>query len=372
MSAFGRALSAEIDHLARDRWDQALLVLMPLILLGLMAAMLLSGVPRDLPIAIVGGGETPLARRFVQAINDSSAVAVVARSPSEAAGLSLVRQGRIVAFVELPDDIRPNKSATVRISYNAAYLSTGGIAESAISKALGSAAVQAIADAGGVGGVTALRLPDAPVSISILANPEASFEWYLQALVDPAVLHLLIACATAMAMGRALTGKSLSEWRAQTGGGVGALAGKMAPYVAIGTAWGAAWLIWIAGIRGWQPVGSLALILFGQAVLMAATAAISALLVIASRETSNALAVCAVYAGSALAYSGGSLPVQGGSLFARGWSGFLPFTHYLDLQMDQWLGAPVQVAIRQLLILSVYIVIPLALSALLMRRERVS
>jgi len=197
MSDFGRAFAAEVDHLARDRWDQALLFLMPLVLLGLMAAMLLSGVPRNLPIAVVGGGNAPLARDFLQAIDDAPAVEVVARPADEAQALSLVRRGLIVAFVELPDDLRPNRSAAIRVSYNAAYLSTGGIAESSISTALGASALQAAADASGLGGVSVLRLPDPPVSVSILANPEASFEWYLQALVDPAVLHLLIACATA-------------------------------------------------------------------------------------------------------------------------------------------------------------------------------
>jgi ABC-2 type transport system permease protein len=140
--------------------------------------------------------------------------------------------------------------------------------------------------------------------------------------------------------------------------------------VAIGAFWAAAWLIWIAGIRGWQPQGSLALIFLGQLVLLAGTAAISAMLVALSKETSTALAVCAVYAGSALAYSGGSLPVQGASLFARGWSGFLPFTHYLDLQMDQWLGAPAWVASRQLAILSLYLLVPMLVTLVVLRRER--
>lgn len=171
-------------------------------------------------------------------------------------------------------------------------------------------------------------------------------------------------------MGRALIDGSLADWARASGGGPGALAGKLVPYVLVITAWGAAWLIWIAGVRGWQPSGSLWLILIGQFVLLAATALISALLVAATRETSTALAVSAIYAGSALAYSGGSLPIKGASLFARGWSGLLPFSHYLDLQMDQWLGAPAIVALRQMGLLSLYILIPGALTLLLLARAK--
>ena len=53
---FARALRAEIAHLARSRWDQVLLVVMPLALLGAVAAMLFQGVVRDAPVA-----EAPIA-----------------------------------------------------------------------------------------------------------------------------------------------------------------------------------------------------------------------------------------------------------------------------------------------------------------------
>lgn len=370
MSDFGRAWAAEIDHLARDRWDQALLLLAPLILLGLMAAMLIDGVPRDLPIGVVGGGGDAVSRSFIRALDESPAVAVVARPVSEGEAQSLVRQGRLVAFVELPPSIDRREQAKFRVSYNAAYLSTGGIAEAGITTALGAAAVEAASQGSGLAGASLVHLPPPPLSINILANPQASFEWYLQALVDPAVLHLLVACVTAMAMGRALEGGSLGAWARASGGGAGALAGKLAPYVLVTSAWGAAWLVWIAGVRGWQPAGSLWLIWGGQAMLLAGTAAISALLVAATRETSTALAVSAIYAGSALAYSGGSLPIEGGSLFARGWSGLLPFSHYLDLQMDQWLGAPAGLATQQMGLLAVYIVVPGALTLLLLARAK--
>ena len=58
MSSFSRAFERELAHLARDRWDQALLFAMPLLLLGVLAAMLLAGAPRELPVAVVGPDTT--------------------------------------------------------------------------------------------------------------------------------------------------------------------------------------------------------------------------------------------------------------------------------------------------------------------------
>ncbi|WP_265571040.1 ABC transporter permease [Sphingomicrobium nitratireducens] len=365
MSAFSTAFDREVAHIARDRWDRALLLVMPLVLLGLMAAMLLAGSPRELPVAVVAPDE-PAARAMVRAIDETDAVRVVARPASEAEALALVREGRIVAFLEWP----ARAGSPPRISYNASYLSAGGIAERGIASAVSQVALERALEGGGVEGLGALRANPPRVSVALLGNPGASFEWYLQALVDPAILHLLVACATAMAMGRELKNGRLGEWARGSGHPAATLTGKLLPYVLIVSAWGAAWMIWISGVRGWAPAGSLMLVFAGQVLLYAATAAISALLVAATRETSTALAASAVYAGSALAYSGGSLPVGGASLLARGWSAALPFTHYLDLQMDQWLGAPASLAMGQLGLLGLYVLVPGALAVVLLKRKR--
>ena len=53
-------------------------------------------------------------------------------------------------------------------------------------------------------GVLSDRAAIPQVQISVLFNPEASFEWYLQALIQPAMLHLLAACVGVYAMAREL------------------------------------------------------------------------------------------------------------------------------------------------------------------------
>ena len=365
MSAFSDAFFREVAHISRDRWDLALLFVMPALLLGLMAAMLLAGSPRDLPIGIVGP-DTPASRQVARAIDETDAVNVVARPANEAEALSLVRSGAIVAFLEWPG----GEGQPPRISYNASYLTAGSLAERGIASALSVVVLERALDARGASGLALVRANPPRLSVSLLGNPGASFEWYLQALVDPAILHLLVACATAMAMGRELKSGRLGEWAGAQGRLAASLAGKLTPYVLVACGWGALWMIWIAGVRGWAPEGSLLLVFAGQSLLYAATAAISALLVAATRETSTALAASAVYAGSALAYSGGSLPVGGASLFARGWSEALPFTHYLDLQMDQWLGAPASLALADLGLLSLYVLVPGAATIALLNRKQ--
>ncbi len=150
---------------------------------------------------------------------------------------------------------------------------------------------------------------------------------------------------------------------------LGALIGRLAPGVLAISCWGAVWIIWLVGFAGWKVLGSLALLLFAQCLLFAATASLSLFLLALTRDANTALSASAVYAGSALAYSGGTLPLTGGSAVARFWSEVLPFTHYLRLQMDQFIGAPALVALPELAVLLAYLISPLLASLALLRRR---
>jgi len=360
-------------HLRQCRWDLAMLTLFPAVAILIVAAMLIGAVPRALPIAVVDEDNGTLSRAILRAVEASPAVSIVARPQDMAEAERLARAGRVWAILLVPSGVDEGlvRSTTpaIQIFYNASFLTIGSSAASGIRSAVVAVLAERGLDAARARGLPAIRIRPPVVQATVLFNPQTSFEWYLQALIQPAVLHLLIGCVAVMAMGRELQGRSLGQWKAETGGGLAAIAGKMLPYVGAISIWGLVWLIWLTGIRGWTMNGSLLLTVLAQALLFAGTAAISMLLVIAVRKPSFAFSATALYAGSALAYSGGTLPLAGGSGFARGWSEALPFTHYLRLQMDQFLGAPVAVALPQIAALLLYLVAPLGLALFLLHRR---
>jgi ABC-2 type transport system permease protein len=145
--------------------------------------------------------------------------------------------------------------------------------------------------------------------------------------------------------------------------------GKMLPYVAARSLWGVAWLLYLTLARGWRVEGSIALIVAGQSLFYLGTACISALLVAVTRETSTGLSASAVYAGSALAFSGATLPLDGGSGFARIVSAILPLTHYLALQMGQFVGDAAASAVGPILALLAYVAIAGGGAVLLIARS---
>jgi ABC-2 type transport system permease protein len=359
MTVFARALSAELAHLRHSRWDLAMLTLMPAVLLFVMGAMLFGGVARDLPIAVVDHDGTGASRAIQRDLDAAPAIHVVSVGGDMAAALTLVRRERAWAIVEIPQGVGAGlargTAPAIHILYQGSFLSTGTEARLGITAAVSSATGDLIGAELTAHALPAPRLSPLTVQATALYNAATSFEWYLLALVDPAVLHLLTACVTVMALGRELRDKSLGAWARSTGGAFPALAGKLLPYVAAMSGWGIAWILYLTLARGWRVEGDIALIVMAQALFYAGTACISALLIAITRETATGLSASAVYAGSALAFSGATLPLDGGSLFARIVSSILPLTHYLALQMGQFTGDAFSTAVPPLACLLVYV-----------------
>ena len=113
-----------------------------------------------------------------------------------------------------------------------------------------------------------------------------------------------------------------------------AVAGKLAPYLLLFTAYGTLSLLWLAAIRG-GVAGSAVLLVAAQAAMYLAYGGIALLLVGATRNMGTSLSLTGLYAGTSLAFSGATFPVQGAPLFAQVWSQLLPFTAYLKLQAQQ-------------------------------------
>lgn len=57
-----------------------------------------------------------------------------------------------------------------------------------------------------------LDVPTAHVKISTLYNPSMSYEFYLEPFMVPAVLHLLLCCCVAFAIGQELKRGTLTTW----------------------------------------------------------------------------------------------------------------------------------------------------------------
>ncbi len=373
MTSFRAALVEELAHLWRDRFDLALLTLVPLVCLVVMGGMMSQGSPRGLGVVIVDEDRSPASRAVVRAVGAVDALTVIDSVSTPAEGFSAIRREAAVAVVVLPRGLgttrRTATPPTVEIFYQTAFLSTGALTSAVLQATIAAELARQAPGAAGVAGATLLRVPLPGVEVTLLGNPSASLEWYLSLLIGPAILHLLIAVTCAASLGRELINGSLRVWAARVGSPVRAVAGRLVPHVAIGTAWLCLWLLWLTLGQGFAFAGAIGLVAIGALLLFVATAAIATLLILLTGEVATSLSASVIYAGSALAYSGASLPITGGLAVARIWSAILPLTHYVTLEMDQAIGVDLAVWAKQAAILALAAALPGAGAALLLRRQ---
>lgn len=374
MSAFGADCRAEIAHLRRDRFDLALVTIVPLILLALMAGMMIGGSPKGLGVVVIDQDRSATSRAVIRAVGRVPALAITAQSETLADALDRVRREEAQAILILPPGlgtVRPDVTAPrVEILYQTVFLSTGALSSAFLQASVGAALAERLPAAAGAPGAPLLAGPLPAVQVTVLGNPGFSLEWYLGLLLGPAILHLLIAVVCVASVGRAIEDGSLAPWARRVGHPAAAVAGRLTPYVAIGTLWGIAWLFWLTLARGYRFDGQIAAVALGLVLLFMATAAVSALLVAATRAVATSLSASVIYAGSALAYSGASLPITGAGVVPRVWSAALPLTHYLTLQMDQTIGADARAFATQAAILLLYVAVAGGGAAALLHRAR--
>ena len=348
----------ELRYLLTHKWDLCLVTLAPLCMIVLFSSMFYQGKPEHLPIAIIDQDQSELSRNIEKYVSHNSTLDIVAVSQSPDDVEKLLNQTRIWGYISIPAGAEQRlvqaKDAEISIAFNQSYFSVGN----SISSAMLLSTVEAMADFTGQNYLqNKIPYVDAPtpnVKISPLYNPGLSYEFYLEPFMIPAILHLLLCCCVAFAVGQELKFNTTEQWLNQHSI-FSALLAKNLTYVLIFTAWTWAWMFWLIEIRGWFIAGQLWLILLGQFFFYSAYAFMSSTVVLATRDLAKSFGLIAVYGGSSLSFAGVTLPLNNAPLFTQFWANIIPYTPYAKLQTEQWvIGSPVSISLLPLAVLAIY------------------
>ncbi|KAF1055529.1 MAG: putative multidrug ABC transporter permease YbhR [Stenotrophomonas maltophilia] len=338
------ALRRELQHLRRDRDDLLLVTVLPVLMLAVMAWLFSASVMREVPIAVVDLDRSAESRQLTRMLDASPGVAVAAQPASLAEANTLLRRLDVFAVVLVPRDATRQAlrgtQGTVFAYYNATYLTTGQSAARDIADAVSAWNARLLTERiGQQVGPGKLRAAPIAVQSDILYNPARSYELFLLPLIFPAVLSLVLALAAAASLGRELRDGTLAAWLGNTPWS--AIVGKLLPYVALLTVYGALGVAWLAWVRGDGVAGSVLLLLLAQPLFYLACAAYAMFFVGVTRDMGTALSAVGLSIGTALAFSGATLPVIDAPLFTRVWNLLLPQTAYVKVQaQQQFIGTP--------------------------------
>jgi ABC-2 type transport system permease protein len=363
----------ELQYLLKHKWDLCLVTLAPLFVIILFSSMFYAGKAEHLPIAIIDQDQSELSRNIEKYLshNHTLSIYTVSDNPNEVE--HLLNQTKIWGYVHIPAGAEQRlvqaQDSQISIAFNQSYFSIGN----GISSAMLLSTVEAIADFAKnsyfENKIPYAELSTANIKISPLFNPNLSYEFYLEPFMIPAILHLLLCCCVAFAVGQELKYGTLNQW-VQDKSVLNALLAKNMVYVLIFCFWTWVWLFWLVVIRGWFIAGSLWMILLGQFLLYSAYALISSSVVLATKNLSKTFGFIAVYGGSSLSFAGVTLPLNNAPIFTKFWANIIPYTPYAKLQTEQWVvGSPSFISMVPLAILASYCIFYFALSSLLLNKN---
>ena len=371
--ALAGSFRREVSWLGANPWDLALLTIAPLALLVVLGWMFVASVAQQLPIAYVDQDHSAASRQLAANLEASPRVKIAARTADLAQAWPLVRSGKVWAVVYVPPhaerEILAGRQAVVFVYENAAFYSLGTLASMGAKEAIAALSTDLAETLAKTRNIPLPRITAPQVQSTVLFNPQLSYEWFLEALLQPGVLHLMMSCAVVMAVGRELRDRTIHAWMVESRPGL-ALAGKLSPYVLAFTAWNLLGVGWLCGVRGWGVHGSMSALIAGQLLLYTAYAAIAAMITLIVKDIATGLSAAAVYGGPAITYSNATLPTIDAPLFTQIWSRALPYTSYIELQMQQmFMGAPAADSVRPLAALAAFTLVPFLIARAILNRR---
>ena len=363
----------ELRYLKRHKADFFMAIIAPLLVILLFGNMFSSGKAEHLPIVVIDQDQSEMSRKVIHALSVNHTLNVKTITASQDEAEQLINKTEAWGFVLIPEGAEQRlvqaQDAQISIAYNQSFFSIGNTISSAMLISTLNGMADYMGDSYLSNVIPYLDVPTPHIKISTLYNPNMSYELFLEPFMVPAVLHLLLCCCVAFAIGQEFKRNTFAEW-VNPQQIVSSFLGKILVYVCIFCFWTWSWMFWLAHIRGYFIAGSLSLILIAQFLLYFAYAVISSTVVLATKDLPKTFGFIALYGGSSPSFSGITLPLNNAPAFTQFWSMIIPYTPYAKLQTEQWvIGSDLWVSLLPFGILIIFSALYFALSIRLLRKN---
>ena len=353
MNYFQKVLGAtkeEVKAISSSWYMFGFISWIPLLGYGLIIAIFLEGVPRDLPIGVVDYDASQLSRMQLSQIESSATLKIKKQYNSVKSAAHDLKDGTIYAFVIIPEhfehDLRKGMQPSITVMLNTQFILMSKILHSALTQVLMNSAAT-------IDFVTTLvedQRPEmaksavAPIQMQITPffNTYNNYFLFLISAMLPALWSIFIVLTMLIALGEMFKkGKEVAWLNAAESSVSAALIGKMLPYVIVQMLWGFAIVYFVYGVMPWPFAGSW-MILSAAMLLTVVVYQLIALLFYGLKfEYASALSFGAVFTAPAFAAMGITFPLMNMGGIAVAWHDLLPISHYIHVQISQAnYGAP--------------------------------
>ena len=365
----GAVLRRELGRLAHQPMYFVLMLLLPAASFAFFALLFNEGAIRNVPVAVLDEDHTALSRKVTQMIDDTPTALVSYGVQSMDEGERLMREGRIMAIVQIPaffeKDILSNRQTHIENYISGTNITVNGLLSKDIQTAVTTFAagiqLQLLTKQGLSEKQAMAQLMPVRFNRHVLFNPYINYGYYLSPSFMPMMLLIFVVMVTVFAIGTELKHATAREWIGTADGSVGAaLTGKILPVTVIMFLMSLVMFLIIFKVVGVPLNGSLTVILVSTLLFILSYQAIAVFIVSLLSNLRLSLSIGGGYSVLAFTFSGLTFPIMAMWPAMQYLSKLFPFTYYTDIFVDQMLrGAPVADSLPDMGYMSLFIVLPL-------------
>lgn len=414
IKAFFRSASYERRFFAKNPWDLAMILWIPLATILLVWWIFSQTQISDLPIGVMVHDNGPIANTLVRYLDAHPNIKVASLYGSPAAAEAAILQRDIYAVVVIPDNFSANilasKPSPVLLQVNAQYGTHSGIIQTSVQSVTGTLSagveIQRLIKQGMAPSQAAIAYSPISIQRTSLFNTVTNYQQFLGSTVIPALLHILAMVVGATTIGRELRDKQMGRWyrfiaaastaklslespsdtdaiyndnqadnltdKANTKASLsilffGLLGKYFWPLLAY-SLW-AALALWLATRQENVGFDSIMLTYLTFVILMFLSFWLGALFTLASFSLRMGLSATGFISVPSYAFAGVTYPYIAITDSAKYWADALPLTHYLQLHIAQiQMHAPVNISLPIVYGLLLAVVIMMLFSVLFAKR----
>ena len=294
------------------------------------------GLPHDLPVGIVDCDRSSTSRSFCQQLDATQLSQVVYYDDLHRARRDM-QTGRLTAFIVIPegfnDDIQASRQPHIAYYVNSLYFVGGALSYSNILTMLnltnGAVQRQFLRARGVSEGEILSRIQPIVLDAHQIGNTTTSYGVYLNSVLLPGVLEMIVILITVYAVGSELKyGTSRHLMKTAGGSLVKAITGKMAVYTLIFTILGISLELFLYHWLHYPIKGSVWWMCLDILLLVAAAQAAGLFIIGLFPNLRLAVSVGAIYSVLGFSLAGFTLPVEAMLPGLRGFSAIFPLRHY--------------------------------------------
>ncbi len=345
------------------------MVIAPLVTLFFMLSLMQYGLPSSLPLAVVDLDNTKTTRSLIRNLDAFDQTDIVMNVSDFTKAREAMQRGEVYGILLIPRDFTASATSgkQPKITYytNNNVMMGGSLLfrdMKVISEmASGAVGLQVGLAKGELKEEIMGKVQPISVKAHITGNTWLNYSIYLNSVIIPGVLQLLILQMTVYAIGVEIKKRTSREWLAKAGGSIHvALLGKLLVHTAIYMAVGLCCLGIIYGIVGFPLNSGWAPMIVAMLLLILAAESLGILFISLLPILRLGLSLASLFGMLAFSISGFSFPVTAMHGSVRALSNLFPLRHYFLIYADQALnGIPLSYSLKSYGALILLMLIPL-------------